>query len=245
MSSYRSLSLVLVAAALSAAAHVGPLSAAKASAATALAQKVNVTRADLPAGTAWASTPSTPNTAADKAEGRRFVACAQRAVGHQEVVSADPFGLGTPAGDIQADVSSPQFTVKNGRDQLPGISTEVVVTTAAQASADWRALDTTAVVSCVADGVKQAVGQGVGGKVGVATTYLQHPAAGQAGSGLGVRFALTIPGSKAKFMFDVWFYEVHQLEVEFTFVAENSPVAHGWETSVTGRVIARADHLTA
>jgi hypothetical protein len=233
------------AAALSATSPIGPAGSSKPAPAAALARKVNLGRADLPGGTAWSSTPAGPTSAADRAESKRVLACAQRAVGHQEVISPDPFGLGTPAGDVQADVSSPQFMAKNGQDGLPGISSEVVVTTAAQAAADWRALDTTGAISCVAGGVKQAVEQGGAGTMHVSTSYLNRPSAEQAGAGLGVRFVITASGSKGRLVLDVWFYEVHQLEVEFTFVSETSPVAHSWESSVTGRVIGRADRLTA
>ena len=245
VSSYRSLSLVMAAAAALSATHpIGPASTGKPASAVALAREANVGRADLPSGTTWSSSPAVPPSAADKAEGKRALACAQRAVGHQEVISPDPFGLGTPAGDIEADVSSPQFTVKGG-DGLPDIGSEVVVTTASQAAADWRALDSRGAVNCMSSAVKQSVQQGDSSTLRVSTSYLSHPPAAQTGAGLGVRFLVTASGSKGRLVLDVWFYQVHQLEVEFTFLSETAPVAHSWESSVTAKVIGRAERLTA
>ena len=102
-----------------------------------LASRINMNRTDLPAGTQWTSSPSTPNPSGWVTISRKVLACIQHAAGHALVVSPDPFGLGAgPAGDVTADVSSPTFAVK-GPSQLPSASSEVVMTTAAaQATSD-------------------------------------------------------------------------------------------------------------
>src|SRR5580692_9540664 len=79
----------------------------------ALAKALNMTRADLPHSRTWASSPQTPNTAAETALGVKAVECVRASSATGAKVSTDPFGTtGIVGGSVTADVQSPSFAVK-------------------------------------------------------------------------------------------------------------------------------------
>jgi len=209
----------------------------------ALASRINMHRTDLPAGPQWTSSPSTPNPPGWATTSRKVIACIQHAAGHALVVSPDPFGLGAPAGDVTADVSSPTFAVK-GKSQLPSASSEVVMTTAAlQATADLRALDTPSALTCL-KAAFQAIFtfEHVPADTKLTIRPLTPPHIGPSRLRGGFRISLSGP-SFGDLIDEAFFYTVGRAELALSFTALSRSFPSSWAVSISKDVVARAETL--
>ena len=209
-----------------------------------LASRINMNRTDLPAGTQWTSSPSTPNPSGWVTISRKVLACIQHAAGHALVVSPDPFGLGAgPAGDVTADVSSPTFAVK-GPSQLPSASSEVVMTTAAaQATSDLRAVDTASALPCLKAAFQAIfIAEHVPAGTKLTLRLLTPPHIGQSRLRGGLRIAVSGP-SFGDLIEEVFFYTVGRAELALSFTALSKSFPSGWALSISKSVVARAGSL--
>jgi len=210
----------------------------------ALASRINMHRADLPAGPQWTSSPSTPNPPGWVTTSRKVIACIQHAAGHALVVSPDPFGLGDgPAGDVTADVSSPTFAVQ-GPSQLPSASSEVVMTTTAvQATADLRALDTPSALVCLKAAFQAiAISEHVPAGTKITVRPLTPPYIAPSRLRGGLRISFSGP-SLGDIIDEAFFYTVGRTELALSFTALSKPFASGWALSISKNVVARAETL--
>ena len=210
----------------------------------ALASRINMHRTDLPAGPQWTSSPSTPNPAGWVTTSRKVIACIQHAAGHALAVSPDPFGLGAaPAGDVTADVSSPTFAVK-GPSQLPSASSEVVMTTTAvQATADLRAVDTPSALPCVKAAFQAIfISEHVPAGTKLTIRALTPPNIGPSRLRGGLRISLSGP-SFGDLIDEAFFYTVGRAELALSFTALSKLFASGWALSISKNVVARAETL--
>jgi hypothetical protein len=207
-----------------------------------LASQINMLRTDLPVGPLWTSSPSTPNPPGWVATSRTAIACIRHAAGQGLEVSADPFGLGAgPVGDVTADLSSPTFAVK-GPSQLPSASSEVVMTTTAQqAAADLRALDTPSAVPCV-KAVFQAIFTSEHMPDGTKLTIhlLTPPPLIPSRPRGGFRFSLSVP-SFGDINDEAFFYTVGRAELALSFTALGKSFRPDWALSISQKVVARAE----
>ncbi|MGA3220087.1 MAG: hypothetical protein ABSE77_13590 [Acidimicrobiales bacterium] len=224
---------------------VGPAAATASTAGDrAMASQINMRRTDLPAGPQWTSSPSTPNPPGWVATSRKAIACIQHAAGHALAVSPDPFGLGAgPVGDVTADVSSPTFAVK-GPSQLPSASSEVVMTTTAmQATADLRALDTASAVPCVR-ATFQAIFTSEHVPAGTKLTIqpLTPPPLVPSRPRGGFRISLSGP-SFGDINNEAFFYTVGRAELALSFTAPGTSFRSDWALSISHKVVARAETL--
>ncbi len=206
-----------------------------------LASRINMHRTDLPAGPQWTSSPSTPNPPGWVTTSHKVIACIQHAAGRALVVSPDPFGLGTaPAGDVTADVSSPTFAVK-GPSQLPSASSEVVMTTTAvQATADLRAIDTPSALPCLKAAFQAIVtSEHVPAGTKLTVRPLTPPYIGPSRLRSGLRISLSGP-SFGDLIEEAFFYTVGRAELALSFTALSKSFPSGWALSISKNVVARA-----
>jgi hypothetical protein len=169
------------------------------------------------------------------------IACIQHAAGRALVVSPDPFGLGTaPAGDVTADVSSPTFAVK-GPSQLPSASSEVVMTTTAvQATADLRAIDTPSALPCLKAAFQAIVtSEHVPAGTKLTVRPLTPPYIGPSRLRSGLRISLSGP-SFGDLIEEAFFYTVGRAELALSFTALSKSFPSGWALSINKNVVARA-----
>ena len=210
----------------------------------ALASRINMHRADLPAGAQWTSSPSSPNPPGWASTSRKVIACIQSAAGHALEVSPDPFGLGgKAAGDVTADVSSPTFAVK-GPNQLPSASSEVVMTTTAvQATADLRAIDTPAALPCLKAAFQAIItAEHLPAGTKLTVQRLTPPNIGPSRVRGGLRISISGP-SLGDLIEDAFFYTVGRAELALSFTNLSKSFPSGWALPISKAIVARAASL--
>ncbi len=208
-----------------------------------LAGKIDLTRSDLPGSVKWTSSANIPNTPSQTAEAEQAIACVDHGAGGAKL-SGDPFGLtGKVGGTVTADVASPMFAESN-QQQLPGLSSEVtILTTAAAATNDQRALSSKAALPCLATLFQKVTAAAAKSSVTATATFVPAPPLGTGNRGVDVRIALKVTGLSATFYQEEYLYVQGRSEVALTFANLASPFPANWIGPILTRVMARAKAL--
>jgi hypothetical protein len=210
-----------------------------------LAREIDVAPSDLPTTITWTSSSQTPNTAAQTKQAEQAVICIQKSGAVAQSISPDPFGTSEKTGGpVVADVESQLFAKQDSTIGLPTVSSDVTfMKTAAQASTDLAAFATNAGLACISTLIGSLTAAAVGHQIGMTNSFIQIPRHGTGVGGVGVRFAITGAGLNGTLYDDAFFYAEGTAEVSLSFVDLDSHVPTTWESSITAKVMARAQRL--
>lgn len=197
--------------------------------AVAVARGINLKAADLPKAMKWSAS---PKPVSDTATGAHVVRCLRQTPRIGKHVSADPFGaFGRPAGNVVADVPSRDFV--SGPQSA---SSDIAVTTDAQASEDVLAIGTPHALWCYDHTLARLVDAH-----SIRAAFLPRPAYGLGNHGVHLRFVVPSAKGSEPLFTDAYFYSMKNLEVTIVFVARMSPLGIDLQDAVVETVMDRAE----